>query len=350
MSCSEEARPQGLFAEIAGLQQAGRRAVLATPLWSVGSVPLRHQSRLLLRDDGSTRGTIGGGPLEAQVLAAAREVLVRDRLQVMEFDLAAGDAADAGMVCGGRCAVMVEPIVPDRAADVYAAAAQAERASEPIALVTVLGDEGRHSKVALTAHGELIGEIAGGIAEAVGGAAADALGDGRPRFIEEPLRVHIDPVLPRSRLLIFGAGHIAEPLALMGDLVGFRVWIIDDRDEFANRRRFPWADEVVVSEVPAAFGTLSVDEDSYVVSVTRGHVMDEEVVAHALRTPARYVGMIGSKRKVATVKERLRQRGFAEADIARLHAPIGLDIGAQTVEEIAVSIVAQLIRARRLSA
>jgi xanthine dehydrogenase accessory factor len=139
-------------------------------------------------------------------------------------------------------------------------------------------------------------------------------------------------------------------VAHIAGLVGFRVVVIDDRAEFANRERFPSVDEVVAAPVEEAFEALHVDDDGYVVAITRGHAMDEEVVAHALRTRARYIGMIGSKRKVGGVLGRLRERGFSEADLARVHAPIGIDIEAETVEEIAVSIVGELIAVRRRDA
>jgi xanthine dehydrogenase accessory factor len=177
--------------------------------------------------------------------------------------------------------------------------------------------------------------------------AMEALAEGRSRYIEEPVRAHVDALLPRPQVFIFGAGHIAVPLAHMAQLVGFNTTVIDDRAEFANRERFPLADEVIVSEVERAFADLPIGADSYVVAVTRGHVMDEEAVAGALRARARYVGMIGSRRKVALVRERLRERGFSADDVGRVHAPIGVEINADTIEEIAVSIAAELIAERR---
>jgi xanthine dehydrogenase accessory factor len=140
---------------------------------------------------------------------------------------------------------------------------------------------------------------------------------------------------------------VAIPLAQVAAIAGFRVTVIDDREEFASRERFPVADEVVVASVEEAFSALPIGKDSYVVAVTRGHVMDEEVVAAALAARARYIGMIGSRRKVAGVRERLRERGFAPEELDRVHAPIGIEIGSDTVEEIAISIVAELIAERR---
>jgi xanthine dehydrogenase accessory factor len=175
---------------------------------------------------------------------------------------------------------------------------------------------------------------------------ASAVKDG-PSLVEEPFVICIQPVRSLPSLVIFGAGHVAVPVASLARLVGFRITVVDDRAEFANAQRFPQADRVLVANVDDAFNDVTIDGGTYVVVVTRGHALDEEVVAHALRTPAAYIGMIGSKRKVAAISQRLGDRGFTESDLARLHAPIGIEIGAETVEEIAISIVAQLVAVRR---
>ncbi len=346
MSSAGPSTSRGHFAQIVRLQEQGRRAVLVTPLRSAGSVPLSFQSKLILRDDGSSAGTVGGGALEARALAAAREVIGGDEARLLDFELTQSEAVEGGMICGGRCTVLLEPISPARDADLFAALARAEEAGEPVVAITLLSPEAGPRKLALTADGRLLGEPQAEVAPLLRESAERALKAGRPLFIERPVKAHFDPLLPHPRAYLFGAGHIALPVAHLADLVGFRVVVIDDRAEFANRERFPRAAEVVVATVEEAF-RLGIGEDGYIVTITRGHALDEEVVAHALRTPARYLGMIGSKRKVAAVLERLRKRGFSESDLARIHAPIGLDIEAETVEEIAVSIVAEMIAVRR---
>jgi len=337
----------GIFREIVRLQQAGRSCVLATPLWSEGSAPVSRQAKLLVRDDGSTLGTVGGGAMEHEVMRVALQALGASEPRLLEFDLSASEAAASGMICGGRCAILVEPVAADSNTEAFAAAARAEASGEPIALITLLRPDGPSQKVAVTPAMEVIGNPCPLIEEALASLAAEALADGRPRYRREPVEAHIDPLLPRPGLLVFGGGHIGVCLAHMAGIAGFRVILVDDREEFANRERFPTADEVVVASPEEAFKSVAIGPDSYVVSVTRGHLLDEEVVAGALATPARYIGMIGSKRKVAKVLSRLRQRGFSDQDLGRLHAPIGLDIGADTVEEIAVSILAELIAVRR---
>ena len=339
---------RGLFAEVVRLQQAGRRGALATPLWFSGSVPMRSQSRLLLRDDDTTAGTIGGGLLEAQVLAAARATIAGDEARVLEFDLAGDEATRSGMICGGRCAVLIVPIVPQRDRDVFAAAAAAQAEGQRAALITVFPDAGPAQMLALSPEGQLVGTSGDpAMDQPLRQAAVECLEEEEPRLIAEPVRAHVDVLAPRPAVLIFGGGHIGAVLAHLAALVGFRVVVADDREEFANRGRFPHADEVLALPVPEVFARHPIGEDAYLVAVTRGHANDEEVLVFALRTPARYLGMIGSKRKVAGVFARLREQGFTDADLARVHAPVGLDIEAETVEEIAVSIIAEMIAVRR---
>jgi len=338
---------RGIYHEIARLQQIGRRAALATPVRLSGSVPCANQSRLLIGEDGSLLGTIGGGLLEARVLHDAPEVIAADEPLLLDFDLTQDEASVAEMICGGSCTVLIEPIQPGRATEVYAAAAQSEADGRRVVLITVLGDHCFH-KLALLADGVLVGSTGDADVDAVARELADRYGAGEePHLVEEPFRVCIQPLCSPPSLYIFGAGHIAVPVAHLAELVGFRTTIIDDRGEFADVRRFPEADQVLTATLDEAFDELPIGEGAYVVSITRGHELDEEVLAHALRTPARYVGMIGSKRKVAAIRQRLRDRGFGETDIARLHAPIGIDISAETVEEIALSIVAELVAVRR---
>ena len=338
---------RGLFAEIARLQQSGRGALLATPLWAEGSVPFRSHAKLLLRDDGSTQGTIGGGLLEAKCLAAAREAMSDGTARIVEFELTAADAAESGMICGGHCAVLLEPIAPGYFTDIFAAAARAEAAAEPFFLITLLPEGLPPTKLAITSDGDLLGAADPGLAATLRQLADQARAQERPIFVRDPVPIHLDPLLPPPSLFVFGAGHIALPLVHIANLIGFRTTVIDDRADFANPDRFPDAAQILVAPAAAAFSALHIGEDGYVVAVTRGHVHDEEVVAQALQTPARYIGMIGSRSKIARVFDRLRARGFSDRDLARVHAPIGLAIGAETVDEIAVSILAQLLQVRR---
>src|SRR4030042_2262368 len=160
------------------------------------------------------------------------------------------------------------------------------------------------------------------------------------------MEVLLEPILSEPTVYIFGAGHISQQLSPLVKRVTFKVVIIDDREMFANRERFPEVDEVIVSEFEECFDQLSIDESSYIVIVTRGHLYDGFVLEQAVKTKAYYVGMIGSKKKIRILFENLREKGVSKETLDRVYAPIGIDINSETPEEIAVSIVAQLIKVR----
>lgn len=161
------------------------------------------------------------------------------------------------------------------------------------------------------------------------------------------MEVFIEPVLSAPTVYIFGGGHISRTLSKMAKLAGFRVAVIDDRPEFANAENFPEADIVMAEDIAEAFSKLKIDRTGYIVIVTRGHKSDEAVLEQALKTPAKYIGMIGSKTKVKAIFDHMREKGFTEDSISNVHAPIGLQIGAETPEEISISILAEIIKVRR---
>jgi xanthine dehydrogenase accessory factor len=159
--------------------------------------------------------------------------------------------------------------------------------------------------------------------------------------------IYIEPITPPPKVFVFGGGHISLFVSKISNLVGFEVVVVDDRPQFANRERFPEAQEVIAEEFPFIFSKLKVNRSSYLVIVTRGHAYDQEVLEWALGQEVKYIGMIGSRKKIQTVYDALKEKGVRADQLTRVHAPIGLDIGALTPEEIAVSIVAQMIQARR---
>jgi len=252
-----------LYEEIVRLRKDGRRGAVATIVNVRGSIPSFKTAKMLVRDDGSIVGTIGGGCVEAEVWQAAREVMESEKPRTLKFDLNQDPKYDAGLVCGGTLEIFVEPILPP--ADLY----------------------------------------------------------------------------------IFGAGHVAASLYKIARIAGFDVTVVDDREAYATRERFPEAQQVIAEDFDKAAAKLAPSESSYIVIVTRGHRDDMRMLRWAVQTPARYVGMIGSKRKTITIFKELQQEGLAAHLFDRVHAPIGLDIGAITPEEIAVSITAELIAKRR---
>ncbi len=251
-----------VFEEITRLRRVGERGVLATIIHTNGSIPSFESSRMLVREDGSILGTIGGGCVEAEVWAAAKEVLAAEAPRKMVFNLNNEAAYDNGLICGGT------------------------------------------------------------------------------------LEVFVEPILPQPTLYIFGGGHISMALAQTAHTAGFAIGVVDDREQFVDRERFPMA-QVTYANFDEAFAKLQPNASSYVVIVTRGHRDDMRVLQWAVGTKARYIGMIGSKRKVLSVYAALTRQGLASEKFDRVHAPVGLEIGALTPGEIAVSITAELTAVRR---
>jgi xanthine dehydrogenase accessory factor len=252
-----------VFEELNRLRGMGQKCALATIVQVRGSIPSFESAKLLVREDGSMIGTIGGGCVEAEVWNAAREVIATEKPRHMSFSLGQDAAYDNGLICGGQLDVFVECIAP-------------------------------HPSV-----------------------------------------------------IIFGGGHISKSLAKVLDLAGFRVSIADNRETYANRDRFPEAADVYAEEYEDIYPKLNVNESTYIVIVTRGHRDDMRVLRWAVTTPARYISMIGSKRKVIGVIHELEKEGIAREAFERVFAPMGLEIGAISPEEIAISVGAEMIAMRR---
>ncbi len=299
---------------------------------------------MIVRGDGSIVGTIGGGPLEATAIAEAGHVITTRQTKVYEFE-----SAQLGMMCGGSGVALLEYVAPSRPeiTRLLGAMLALLKGGRKGWLVTVLSGDERTtvSKCLVESDGTVIGDPVCSLEAAQNLAKRGGTYD---RLLAEAEgSVFVQPVGDQGTVYVFGAGHCGQKLVAALSTVGFATVVIDDRADFANAERLPTADRIVV---PRSFSgvveTLPVDRQSYVVIVTRGHTHDRDVLSQALRTPARYVGMIGSKNKIAQTYEILRQQGFGDADLARVHAPIGLPIGAETPEEIAISIAAQLIQVR----
>jgi len=241
---------------------------------------------------------------------------------------------------------------------------------EIIAWVTVVETKGSTprevgAKMLVNKDGLISGTIGGGITEAkVIEETKQALREGKGKLLTYRLtkeqaaldegaicggemKVFIDILQPKEEVLIFGAGHIAACVSKLAKTVGFKVTIIDDRKEFANQDRFPEADEIIAEDTEKALTHLNITPSTYIIVLTRGHLKDEEVLSSVTRSNAAYIGMIGSRKKNATVFQHLEEQGISQDELAKVYAPIGIDIKAQTPEEIAVSIVAEIIQVRR---
>ncbi len=252
-----------IYSEICNLRRQRRRAALATIVNVHGSIPSVAAAKMLVRDDGSILGTVGGGCVEDDVRKGAMEVMKDEKPRTFNFNLDQNPDDDAGLVCGGSLQVFVEPVIPS-------------------------------------------------------------------------------PVL-----YIFGGGHIGINIYKVALIAGFDVVVVDDRKPFANRERFPEALEVHAGDMDLMMSQLDPPDNCYIAIVTRGHRHDMRVLRWAVDTKACYIGMIGSAHKVLTVFEQLENEGVPHESFDRVYAPIGLQIGSATPEEIAVSIVAELIALRR---
>ena len=260
---SELNRNPDIYEEIARLRREGKRAALATIIQIRGSVPSFETAKILVREDGSTVGTVGGGCVENDVWKAARQVMFEEKPRRFLFDLTDSSNLEAGLICGGKVEIFIEPI------------------------------------------------------------------------------------LATPTAYIFGAGHISKSISKIATLAGFNTVIIDNRPQYANRERFPEAMEIYGDSFEVAFEKISPNEFSYLVIVTRGHLEDQNVLRWAVKTRARFIGMIGSRFKKKSIFENLKAEGASEEQLARVFSPLGIDISAILPEEIAVSIVAQMIAARR---
>jgi xanthine dehydrogenase accessory factor len=251
-----------IYEEIVKLRREGRRGAVATIVGVQGSVPSYRTAKMLVRDDGSIVGTIGGGCVEAEVWQAAKTAMEEEKAQTLKFNLNHDPKLDTGLVCGGT------------------------------------------------------------------------------------VEIFIEPVLPLAMLYLFGAGHVAQNIYRVASMAGFQAQVIDDRAAYASAERFPGA-EILAEEFDKAMARVNPTSSSFIVIVTRGHKDDMRVLRWAVQTDARYVGMIGSRRKIVTIHKELREEGLSEELFQRVYAPIGLDIGALTPEEIGVAVGAEMIAVRR---
>jgi xanthine dehydrogenase accessory factor len=256
-----------VYSEIVRLRQEGRRGALATIINVRGSIPSFETAKMLVRDDGSIVGTIGGGCVEAEVWQAAKEVMETEKPRTLTFNLNQNPKYDTGLVCGGT------------------------------------------------------------------------------------LEVFVEAVLPVTQLYIFGAGHVAQAVYKVARIAGFDITVVDDREAYANRERFPEARDIYAEDYERACAQIAPNDSAFIVIVTRGHADDMRILRWVLKNDvrARYIGMIGSERKFLSISKELQVEGIAAEKLQRVYSPLGLDIGANTPEEIAVAVVAEMIAIRRNS-
>lgn len=325
--------------------------VLATIISHSGSTPRTAGSKMIVTADGRGIGTIGGGLLEAGAMSRALELIGLGQSAVMPFDLSEESVTTMDMICGGQAEVLLDCVTPT---DVNRAVfkrwqqllGEGGTGSLFTVVMTAQGGVERVMHGIVSTRGEIEGDIPLSAVERDNLAAAAASATVHTLAVVGGFVV-VEPVKQVCRAHLFGAGHVARPTAQLAALVGFRVSVADDRREFANPKRFPDADDIrVLDSFEHSFAELALNRDDYVIILTRGHLHDKTVLARALKTDAGYIGMIGSHKKRDAIYGALLKEGYLQADIDRVHSPIGLPIGAETPEEIAVSIIGEMIQHR----
>jgi xanthine dehydrogenase accessory factor len=336
------------------LIDGGVSLAVATILSTHGSTPQRTGAKAVVDAAGHLWGTVGGGAVEGEARRIAIEACRSQNPVVCDFQLENDDAEQSGAICGGRMRILVDPTVV-RHRSCYVAAAEAIGQRRRGVLLTTI----RKGSLCDVRIEWLTGDaISHGAGFPGGRSIQSCLERERPEcFVESSqatehaVEVFVDPVIPRPLLLIAGGGHVGQALAVEAMQIGFDVTVIDDRREYADPALFPPRVQARCGPVSQQLAEEAMNDDTYVVIVTRSHQHDAEALAACIRRRPAYLGMIGSRRKVALLKKHFVEHGLAtEEEFQRVFAPIGMAIGAETVAEIAISIAAELIAVRRKKA
>jgi len=351
MDPDHETNTRDVYARIVDRCDAGSPFAVAVVLQAQGSTPCPTGARAIFDATGLVCGTIGGGPVEAEAQRRAGMALQRSRLEIFDFNLEGGNPDDGTPICGGRLRVLIDPQA-SRHRTVYTAAAEARHQRCPGVLLTFLRGHTPEQVEMQFLQDPVTGQtIPAPGAEFVRSTLRE---EKSARFAGEegddkaPVEILVEPVVPRPRLLIVGGGHVGQAVAFQADFVGFETVVLDDREEFTRPERFPRGVQAFAGDMVQSLARFPLEKRTSIVILTRGHQLDAAVLAACVRTPAGYIGMIGSRRKISLMRQDFIDRGLAtEKEFDRVHAPVGLNLGAVTVAEIALSIVAQLVAVRR---
>jgi xanthine dehydrogenase accessory factor len=350
-----------LLRELTAALDQGRDCVYCALVETRGSTPQKAGAAMLVFPDGGQFGTLGGGCVEAEVKQRALRVLGSSESQpeVLTFHLDDNYGWDDGLICGGRMAILADPVTAangrpkSNSGDYYRRYSELIEKGRGCTEAVILGDQNPElttgSRFLFDAEGQLMAQTSPGLVPSTVVEHLIAL-ERRPQPTVRNGVAYL-PVLPRITLLVVGGGHVGQAVARLAAEVDFDIWVLDDRASYASRERFPQAQKLLVGDLGSRLQELRVQEitpSTFCIIVTRGHAHDEEALYHLVRSAAGYVGMIGSKRKIKLIYEDLLAKGITKEQLSRVHAPLGFDIGSQTVSEIAVSIVAELIACRNL--
>ena len=329
-----------------------RELIVCQVVETRGSTPQKAGSMMIVDPDGGQVGTLGGGCVENEVKQKAIQQIGGDSAAVHSFVLDHDYAWADGLICGGKMVILTQPLRGTGAAGLFPHVRPGDRGGSRIHR----GDRRRRQAGRRRSRRAPVSCSTARVGRGRAGRprrcpTGSSSGSFRPTERPKP-SVHggiaFLPTWPRIRLIIVGAGHVGQAVASLAAQADFDVWVVDDRHQYANRERFPAAQRLLVGPIEEVLPTLEITPQTYALIVTRGHGHDQEALYHLAPTAASYVGLIGSRRKIRLIFESLREAGIAESDLDRVAAPVGLDIGSQSVPEIAISIVAELIARRNL--
>ena len=336
--------------QLIGALEGGREQLICQVVETRGSTPRKAGALMVVDPDGGQAGTLGGGCVEAEVKQKAIRRIAQAGAELHTFVLDHDHAWADGLICGGKMAIVAEAVRGPGPLAYFRAYWKLLEAGDGFTEAVVVDPE----RVGAELGARFLFDHEGAVAASW---PARVVPEGLATQVVRPSDrprpgvrggVALLPTLPRVRLVIVGAGHVGQAVAALAVQADFDVWVVDDRHQYANAERFPDARRLVVGPLDRVLPALEVTPRTYALIVTRGHGHDQEALYHLAPTPAPYVGLIGSRRKIRLIFESLREMGVSESALGRVAAPVGFDIGSQTVPEIAISIVAELIARRNL--
>ena len=346
-----------VFREAVSQLNDDRQVVVATVVKTSGSTPQKPGAKLLVRDDGSGVGTLGGGCVEGDIWFAAQQLLKSGgAAEMRSYELNEDLASEEGLICGGTMYFLIDPIRRPVDYQIYAEeVVTAYEGGAPVAIANLMvapesSGFSVGAKMLIRENGETEGTLGDSrLNERSVRKAVNLMALGKQEYVVDEAtgaEIFIEAFTTPPTMVLAGGGHVSKALAPIARSVGMRVFVVDDRPEFANVERFPEADIVLTQDFVSGIADLPINANTFIVIATRGHRYDDTALEAAARTPARYVALLGSKRKTIMIYEELIRRGLPIDRVRELRAPSGLDITARTPEEIAISIVAEILMFR----
>ena len=344
---------KAIYDKIVDLIEDNQTGAYCTVVDTKGSTPQKPGSKLLILPNLQNIGTLGGGCVEAEARQQAIQLMQDGKPRLLEFQLNSDYGWDDGLICGGNMRIFIDIPQSELELEIFTRLRELSDQKIPLVFATIIESEAKNqigSKLLVSTHGHRFGALGDqGLETEIEEQLDKLLEDNTPSIIRsknDAVHAFIEPIQPRHTLLIAGAGHIGQALCHLSNWLGFDVVVVDDRVDFASKDRLPDADRIIVGDIFEELQNYPIDSFTYVVIVTRGHNHDEEALHAVINSDARYIGLIGSRRKVKLIYEDLMELGIFPERLDQVYAPIGLDINSKTVPEIAVSIASQLIQVR----